>query len=410
MFTLEDYRWLTSPSGRRAWEQLQLEKAPASLGSIKKLTAGDESHARLLLEQLRIADRNARRKFSEPHRWFWTQQLFEQSSDEQVAHDTALDFPPQQEVVDGCCGAGADSVALCTQSRPTLSIDLDPVACMLTHANLESHRLTPAVHCGLIESTPLPERFHLHVDPDRRATGNRTIQPEHMAPAWPSLSPIIAKSTSCSLKLAPGLKFPHHLDWGPSGPPSALRWISRQGTVRQQRWYWRVERWPENAIITSCLTRQGNWHHEVFAADNIASHAGSIDPKSNLKNVFIADQDPVLRAANVVSHFALRIDASLLGGDSGYYLADQPQFHPMLTWFKIDDVLPFDRKKLRAYARVRKAKNWELKSRGVEIDLDKTAKELETHHGSEERVTILFTRHGTKHLAIVATRIDEHAH
>jgi hypothetical protein len=118
----------------------------------------------------------------------------------------------------------------------------------------------------------------------------------------------------------------------------------------------------------------------------------------------------VLRAANVVSHFALRIDASLLGGDSGYYLADQPQFHPMLTWFKIDDVLPFDRKKLRAYARVRKAKNWELKSRGVEIDLDKTAKELETHHGSEERVTILFTRHGTKHLAIVATRIDEHAH
>jgi len=410
MFTLEDYRWLTSPKGRRAWEHLQLENSPLTLGSIKKLTAGDESLARLLMEQRRIADGNARRKFAEPYRWLWTQQLFEQSSDEQIAHETALDFPLHEEVVDGCCGAGADSVALCTKPHPTLSIDLDPIACTLTQANLETHGATPNVRCGPIESTPLPEQFHLHVDPDRRATGNRTVQPEHMAPSWSSLAPIIAKSVSCSLKLAPGLKFPHHLDWGPVGPPNTQRWISRQGTVRQQRWYWRVERWPENAIITSCMDRQGEWHHEVFATEKIAPHARSIDPNSNLKNNFIADQDPVLRAANVVPHFAMRIDASLLGGESGYYLADHPQFHPMLSWFKIDDVLPFDRKKLRAYARVRKAKNWELKSRGVEIDLDKTAKELETNHSSDERVTILFTRHGTKHLAIVATRIEEHAH
>lgn len=410
MFTLEDYRWLTSTTGKNAWQQLQLEKRPISLGSVKRLTSGNECHARLLMEQLRIAEGNARKKFAESTRWFWTQQLFEQSSDEQVAHETALDFPHHQEVIDGCCGAGADSVALGIQSRPTISIDVDPIACTLTHANLESHGVIPTVHCGPIESTSLPERFHLHVDPDRRASGHRTVQPEHMAPTWSSLSPMIAKSESCSLKLAPGLKFPNHLDWGPAGPPSVLRWISRLGAVRQQRWYWRVERWPENAIVASCLNRQGDWHHEIFATDQLATHGGSIDPNSNLKNVFVADQDPVLRAANVVSQFASRIDASLLGGESGYYLADQPHPHPMLSWFKIDDVLPFDRKKLRAYARVRKAKNWELKSRGVEIDLEKTAKELETNQSSGERVTILFTRHGTKHLAIVATRIDEHAH
>jgi hypothetical protein len=65
-----------------------------------------------------------------------------------------------------------------------------------------------------------------------------------------------------------------------------------------------------------------------------------------------------------------------------------------------------DSKRIRAMARNFGASVWELKSRGVDIDLDAMRRRLPTDSNSDRHLTLLFTRLGKKHVAIVAQRVE----
>jgi hypothetical protein len=77
----------------------------------------------------------------------------------------------------------------------------------------------------------------------------------------------------------------------------------------------------------------------------------------------------------------------------------------MIRWFRVLDRVSIDSKKLRAKARSMACRTWELKSRGVDLDLDRMRRELPTSPVSERHLTILFARDGKKHFAIFAEAI-----
>ncbi len=108
--------------------------------------------------------------------WRWTRILLEQSSDYWCAQETALDFPNGIPVVDVCCGAGADSIAL-SCGRSVTSVDLDPVAAQLTDLNSVLHQCSLTVQCKDANDLALPEDAYLHIDPDRRQGGGRVTSP-----------------------------------------------------------------------------------------------------------------------------------------------------------------------------------------------------------------------------------------
>ncbi len=103
-----------------------------------------ENSVRLAAWQARLAER-AQRKFSSPTDWLWTSKLLEQASDEYVARMTASAYPDQVCVLDLCCGAGSDSVALARRG-PVIAVDQCPVACELAYANLRRHFPPTAGH------------------------------------------------------------------------------------------------------------------------------------------------------------------------------------------------------------------------------------------------------------------------
>jgi hypothetical protein len=89
-----DYQWLASVEATEAWSFLQSDlrqpgsKIPTSLASLRRLSTNQRQ---LLEQQLNFAMGSAKRKVRFPDRWFWTQQLFEQASDEWTAEETAKD-------------------------------------------------------------------------------------------------------------------------------------------------------------------------------------------------------------------------------------------------------------------------------------------------------------------------------
>ncbi len=81
--------------------------------------------ASLLRMQRELQQRSSNR-FPDPHQWLWTQRSLAQSSDWWSAIYKASLFPPDVTVVDGCCGAGVDLVALSARG-PAIGIDRDEV-------------------------------------------------------------------------------------------------------------------------------------------------------------------------------------------------------------------------------------------------------------------------------------------
>jgi SAM-dependent methyltransferase len=411
--TIDDYRWLTSPAGIHLWQSLQSEIhsgdiLPSTIQNLRRRLSA--SQAALLIEQTRLA-KIAARKFSDPRQWFWTQQLLEQSSDEQTARETADDFPIGSSVIDCCCGAGADAIAMASSGKSVIAVDRCEIACALTQHNASSLNAQIAIVQADIELLPGPDdalisshvcgQSFLHIDPDRRADGARSTSLSRLSPNWETVQRLSTIGQGMSLKLAPGTKTDSDVAIELSEMPNSKRWLSRDGSVRQQRWYWGIDRWPTDTTSVSMQMKNMVWHHETFLDRDVAE-SEMTDAIISTVGRFIADYDPVVRAAGVTVVFAEKYGLQLIETRNGYLTGDEPVPHPMIRYFEVLDVLPLDRKKLRSYARSLKVRSWELKSRSIEIDLDAWRRELPVDSDSELSATILFTRIADRHRAIVA--------
>ncbi len=423
MFQVDDYRWLTSTNAQNYWQALCIERVCNPDLLLKRLRSSlPANQASILLEQVELLSL-AKRKVINPHDWFWTRQLLEQSSDQETAIETAFDFPSESKVWDICCGAGADTVALSKRNLNVTAIDRCSVACELTRHNALSHGLQIEVFDRSAEEAVIDQGSYIHIDPDRRADGNRSSSLDRLSPAWHTIVKLLKQCQGMSLKLAPGTRVDlQRLHNQIERPPESIRFLSKDGSVRQQRWYWGLERWPVGSITASMhlnepSTRRAaqfemtcprntagqtstspNWFHETFLTEDV--HAYDNQNVTNSLSEFVADYDPSIRAAELSACFAMRYGWQLVDSNSGYITASRALVHPMVRWFRVLDNLPLDKKQIRTYARNAKVRTWELKSRGLEVDLDGLRRILPSDVTSTARMTILCTKIGNQHRAI----------
>jgi SAM-dependent methyltransferase len=389
MLQESDYEWLASEQAIHIWERLHSTgdglEALASEPVIELASPVDRKRLASLLKEQWELSHVAKTKFPNHESWFWTRTLLEQSSDAWCAAETAQDFPTNTSIVDVCCGAGADTLALAACGNAVLAIDQSPISVSLLKANAKLQGQRVEVRCESAEELQLQSLEYLHIDPDRRTTGKRITAIEGLRPSWAVVRSLIASSTGASIKVAPAT------DWNElDDAPDVVRFLSRERSVRQQRWLWRLDRWPKGSIVVSVHTR-GAWVHEVFDQGDQNS---PLEAQSNAKDpgIYVADYDPAIRAARVSHVFASRIGCKMLDSAGGYFTADECVPHGIVRWFRVLDVLSMDSKKLRAYARSASVGAWELKSRGVTVDLDKVRKELPTAPDSSKSCTLLFSK------------------
>lgn len=405
MVSIDDIQWLGSIQARQFWDSISTQpanQASAVLNRARQLfTPARASLIAMQFELLSVA----KKKVLEPTRWFWTRQLLEQASDELTANETAADFPSDSHVHDICCGAGSDAIALASRNWNVTAYDRCAIACELTRLNAESKGKQIKVVETSAEDILVPTNDFINIDPDRRAEGRRVTNLDRLAPSAETILSLVARARGLSLKLSPGLRIDRTASSEVILAPESIRYLSKDGAVKQQRWYWGIDRWPKDSIAVSTHSKSSNyaWAHEVFDRDPISNERNPSLIDRCLD--YVADYDPAIRAAEKGAEFASRYQWNIIDSNSGYLTASQPTPHPMVRWFRLLQDIPMDRKQMKAMAKSLLPKAWELKSRGVDIDLDQMRKYLPTGSQSGGTLTILLTLVGGRHRALFCSEV-----
>ena len=341
-----------------------------------------------MVEQQRLRDKLG------PGVWLGTSQTVAQSTDHRVARWKASVCLPARDVVDLCGGLGADAIGFaraCDSTKLTVVEDdgfvMAAAAFNLWSAGVDLSRVD--FRCQPASASDIDARSMVHIDPDRRPDGRRTISMTHMSPPLDVVAEIIGRCDSGWLKLAPATEFDSSSMSLLRTRPAACRvWLSVGRSVREQGWLWgdtarslasrfdwSIEHPPENSSTAeplmdappkaACYLRNGQWH--LFAPEIFAStpEAETVSPDS-LASGWMLDPDPAIRASGLTESFAAAHAARLIGQASGFLASPEQPSDEVRAACVIGRVTHVDRyreKRLKASCREHDVKITQCKVR-----------------------------------------------
>ncbi len=104
--------------------------------------------------------------------------------------------------------------------------------------------------------------------------------------------------------------------------------------------------------------------------------------------------------SHLIGSLARKLGLHLISPEIAYLSSADRVESPWLRGFEVLDVLPFDRKQLKAYLRQRGIGILEIKKRGSDVLPERLRKELSLK--GESAATLIVTRVGDAHRAIIA--------
>lgn len=371
-----------------------------------------------LLREQRDLRRRASVRFPDPKKWLWTTRSLAQASDWWCARFKASLFPTQVHVIDGCCGAGVDLVALAMRGAVT-GIDRDEVLVAFANANLSSHELTQSAKVG-----ELPQDFTtdvggggtwLHLDPDRRATDSvdrRLRNSDDFSPSLSESISMVKRATGAIVKLAPASMIEPQIESELQSELGLTRcWLGNLGECRQQLLITGEllkglsAQWSPS--MTGSMTGSTSSRSAVLCepdqSPSVISGAmqetcsGEYAPRR-----FIYDCHSVLYASQLQSAWAESVGALPLGTSQGYFTSDNEIESVWAQRFEVVDVLPWDQRRVKRWLREHQIGEVEVKKRLLQLDANECQRQL--RGAGEAKITLLITRLGDRVRAIVARR------
>ncbi len=352
----------------------------------------------MIVEQMRLARRAATR-FPDASRWLWTERGLQQASDWRSAVFKASLIPVGETVVDGCCGIGADLLAISRHSR-VIGIDRDAIMAMIARTNLTSHgREVEVVQAEFPAIVGHAGNSWLHVDPDRRShehnqQDRRTTQADRFSPSLVDILPLARRARGAIIKLAPATQIGTDVELD-----FQRGWIGCVGECRQQL----LVR-GARAILPACRFAalcDDPFAPEIFQTSTDCPAAISISPHVNQ---YVFDLHPVLYASALQSAWANQHALFPIESPAGYFTGSAQVLSPWVQCFRVLEVLPWDERRVRSWLRGHSAGIVEVKKRLVEVDANLQQRRLSQLQG--ESFTLLITRHLRRTVAIVAQRVS----
>ena len=327
--------------------------------------------------------------------WWAIDPSLQQSTAWQVAQLKASWFA-DQDVMDLCCGLGGDSLRIAQHAQRLVALDLDPVVAAIARANLSrtpSHGCRTDGHgCGGgwevqhadATEVEIPQNVWLHLDPDRRASGQRTTHQDHFQPAWDQVLQWAKSSPATVVKLAPATKLDSSDALsGLLGKPVHRCWISLSGSVREQTLLVGQvgdQLAPEGSDRSAIVIRadgQTTMFHGSSTERETAESTSSVDRVGE----WLIDPDAAIRAAGLTESFCNRFSLSCLGSPAGFQTTEESQVDPELKSQSVAKPVlwsgPADDRKLRKTLREH---NWSvqtIKCRGTDHQPEKLVRQYQ---------------------------------
>ena len=388
--TLDHYRWLVDDDAK-PWLFLAAEY-DGSLVSLaemlRRFLTVERTH--LVLEQTELR-RRGRAKFNNADCMFFTDKGLQQATGQAIGEYKSSRFEGGQAVADLCCGIGGDLLALAT-NHPVTGIDCCGVAALLARENCRALGLEEAEILGeSVRAAHLEKAAFWHIDPDRRADGQRASQIESYDPGESQINQLLQVQQNGAVKLAPAARVPRR--WMET---SELEWISDRRECKQLvAWFGDLMRRPAQRVATQ-IDQQGKTNHLV-------GKPGKRCPVAQQLGAFICEPDPAVLAAHLTGELAAKHQLYAVSPNVAYFTTSHLPTSPLLSIFEVIESLPFDLKRVRSMLRRRRAGQIDVKKRGVDVDPATLAKRLSA--AGDQRGTVFIMPHKAKTIAILARRV-----
>ncbi|MBN2024002.1 MAG: hypothetical protein JW809_14555 [Pirellulales bacterium] len=397
---LDDYRWLVGTTGQ-AWlaRAADDDREPVALADALRRDLSS-SRAHLVLEQVALRRRGRAKYADAAARMLFTRRGLEQATDRWVAGWKAQRFPVGGRVLDLCCGVGGDLIALANRGAAA-GFDRDPVAAFLAAANAAALGAASArAVIADVTRLRLANDALWHIDPDRRAGRRRSVRPLWHEPDETAVSRLLASAPHGAVKLAPAA------DVARAWAGQAQReWIARDRQCRQQVvWFGRFAGEPGTHRATAIRAPRAGRDEAVRT---LIGKPGFPSSRVDAPDRWVFEPDPAVSAAGLVGALAAQHALAALDPQGLYLTGPRPVRDLALACFEVEEVLPFDRRRLRRLLAARGIGRLEIKTRGLALDPQRLARQLQPK-GDAFGVVLLIRGPGGV-LAVLARRIADPA-
>jgi SAM-dependent methyltransferase len=272
-------------------------------------------------------------------------------------------------VADLGCASGTDTVALARAGAAVTAVDRDPVARELTAANAAALGVADRVRVvagdvvGLVDAAADGRVAGCEaavLDPARRAGGQRRLDPDRWSPPWSTVAALLDRVGTCVVKVAPGLDH----DRVPAGVEA--EWVSVGGSIVE------ALLWGRGLSATwrrATLASDGGFLELTADADPGSAPVGPVAG-------WLHEPDPAVIRSGLVALVAEHLGATLVDPTIAYLTSDAAADSPWVRSYRVDEVLPFNLKRLRALLRSRGVGRVTVKKRGSAIEPETLARQL----------------------------------
>ncbi|MBW8009952.1 MAG: class I SAM-dependent methyltransferase [Chloroflexi bacterium] len=349
--------------------------------------------ARAALETA-ILRREARSKFPNADKMYFTREAFQQASSWDVSSYRAKRYQDYERVFDLGCSIGSDALAL-AQITQTTGIDLDPLRLAMAQANakavgsranfIQADLSTPKL--------PLYPNFNLALffDPARRKDHQRVFSVEDYTPPLSIIKNWLPDFPNLGIKISPGVMLEEL-----KGYEAEIDFISLKGELKE-------------AVL---------WFGEMKSAHRRATllpgpHTLTTEEQPRLPisepRAFFYEPDPAILRAGLVAAVGAELDAAQLDAEIAYLTADKLTVTPFARVWEVEDWLPFQLKRLRAYLRERNVGKVTVKKRGSPILPEDLIRDLRLE-GELEKVIVLTQLDGKPIVVVCKPKIVTYTH
>jgi SAM-dependent methyltransferase len=283
------------------------------------------------------------------------------------------------QVLDLCCGIGADLLAFRRAGLQATGVERDPVTATLARLNTGC-----TVALGDAELADRRSAEAVFCDPARRSEGGRTFDPAGFSPPFGFIAGLLSTARYAAAKLAPGLD--HALV--PAGVEA--EWVSFGGGVKE-------------AVLWSAGFAEARVRRRasVFPAGAGLTDADpETDTIGELGGYLYEPDGAVIRAGLVRQVAALLPGGRRIDEHLAYLAANEVLDTPLARGYRVLDVLPYSVKRLRAELHRRGVGIVAIKKRGVDVDPAQLRRELAPT--GPNSLTVLLARVGERRLAVLA--------
>ncbi|MCP4363384.1 MAG: class I SAM-dependent methyltransferase [Chloroflexi bacterium] len=381
--TLDNLHFLLSPEGERWLRETAVTPITPHnhlqiVSRLRKYLPPAQTQAVLETAVLR---QQATTKFGRAGQMFFTRPALEQSSSEIISRYRARRFAAGDytHVADLGCGIGGDALGLAEQARVT-AVDWDPVRLTMAQENVRvyggSHNFQP-LQADLLTLPPFPVEA-VFFDPGRRDEhGRRFFSVQQYQPPLSLIERWREKVTGqTAVKISPGVQYAE------IPADTEAEFISVQGNVKE------CVLWYED--LRSGVNRRATL---LPAGVTLTDLDLPLEPTPVTRpKAFLYEPDGAVIRAHLVQALALQLGASKIDEEIAYVTADTAVNTPFATCYTVEDVFPFQLKRLRHYLQERQIGRVTIKKRGSAIEPETLQQQLRLRGPKDHHCFIFLTR------------------